>query len=47
MGADGVYPHLYNGGRLGHGEVEKIILLQRNDAGWGATNIAAADWLTY
>lgn len=33
---EGLFPHLYNGLRLGRGEVESVWVLERGDGGWEA-----------
>ncbi|KAF8587764.1 hypothetical protein K439DRAFT_754832 [Ramaria rubella] len=44
-GVDGVYPHLYNGGRLGNAEVESIQNWERKSGGWDDVTEAAKAWL--
>lgn len=47
IGADGVFPHLYNGGRLGSREIDSIFTLEKSGHEWDTQIIAGADWLIY
>ncbi|RDB22857.1 hypothetical protein Hypma_010339 [Hypsizygus marmoreus] len=48
VGAEGVFPHLYNGGRLGREEVETVFTLEKSDEAWDIEEIKkTAHWLIY
>ncbi|KAF8076253.1 hypothetical protein FPV67DRAFT_1664539 [Lyophyllum atratum] len=47
IGAEGVYPHLYNGGQLGNGEVENVFVLEKGSDDWDVEKIRGEDWLVY
>jgi len=48
IGGEGIYPHLYNDGQLGKGEVESVIHLEKlNNADWSTLKITESDWLIY
>ncbi|KAJ7283777.1 hypothetical protein C8J57DRAFT_1293551 [Mycena rebaudengoi] len=44
--AEGVFPHLYNGGRLGSGEIESVFVFE-NAGDWEEAARKAASWLIY
>ncbi|KXG45447.1 uncharacterized protein PGRI_039960 [Penicillium griseofulvum] len=43
---EGLFPHLYNGLKLGREEVESVAIWQ-NDEGWDKALAAAKPWLLY
>ncbi|KAJ5232161.1 hypothetical protein N7468_005117 [Penicillium chermesinum] len=43
---EGLFPHLYNGLKLGHDEVESVAVWQ-NDNGWDQALVGAKDWLLF
>ncbi|KAJ5384974.1 hypothetical protein N7517_002885 [Penicillium concentricum] len=43
---EGLFPHLYNGLKLGREEVESVAIWQ-NDEGWNNALTAAKPWLLY
>ncbi|KAG6903379.1 hypothetical protein C0995_013132 [Termitomyces sp. Mi166 len=47
IGCDGVFPHLYNGGRLGNEEVENVVTLEKEGANWDIEKIKESHWLIY
>jgi uncharacterized protein (DUF952 family) len=46
-GGEGVFPHLYNGFKLGTDEVESVQSLEKGPDGWDSALKAAEAWLTY
>lgn len=46
-GGEGMFPHLYNGLRLGREEVESVRILERGSHGWDSALKAADSWLLY
>ncbi|KAJ4468759.1 hypothetical protein J3R30DRAFT_3553841 [Lentinula aciculospora] len=48
-GGEGMFPHLYNGFKLGGDEVDSIKLLEQVDGTWDKTieNVIEAGWLVY
>jgi uncharacterized protein (DUF952 family) len=46
-GGEGVFPHLYNGFKLGTDEVESVQSLEKGSDGWDSALKAAEAWLTY
>ncbi|KAF9469013.1 hypothetical protein BDZ94DRAFT_1245159 [Collybia nuda] len=46
-GGEGMFPHLYNGGRLGRGEVESQAVWENNGVGWDQALERAESWLIY
>lgn len=47
IGGDMVFPHLYNGGQLGSGEVENVFTLLKGEGNWEVQEIQKAEWLIY
>lgn len=47
VGADGVFPHLYNGGQLGSGEVDELFVVEKEGNEWEIEKIKASEWLVY
>ena len=45
-GGEGLFPHLYNGLKLGKDEAESVRVLE-NSGGWDAALKEAEDWLVY
>ena len=45
-GEEGLFPHLYNGLKLGKDEVESVRVLE-NSGGWDAALEEVDDWLIY
>ncbi|ETW79007.1 hypothetical protein HETIRDRAFT_324453 [Heterobasidion irregulare TC 32-1] len=45
-GGEGVFPHLYNGLRLGKDEVERVETLEKGDDDWGQA-VHSASWLVW
>ncbi|KAJ5959988.1 uncharacterized protein N7479_007138 [Penicillium vulpinum] len=43
---EGLFPHLYNGLKLGREEIESVAIWQ-NDEGWNKALTAAKPWLLY
>ncbi|KAJ8581941.1 hypothetical protein M405DRAFT_831479 [Rhizopogon salebrosus TDB-379] len=46
-GGEGVFPHLYNGFKLGTDEVESVQSLEKGSDGWDSALKAAEAWLIY
>ncbi|KAJ7228791.1 hypothetical protein GGX14DRAFT_415056 [Mycena pura] len=46
-GGEGMFPHLYNGGRLGSAEVESVVVWHRKGANWDEVLSKAKLWLVY
>lgn len=46
-GGEGMFPHLYNGFKLGKDEVESIQIWERGSDGWDSALKEAEEWLTY
>jgi uncharacterized protein (DUF952 family) len=46
-GGEGVFPHLYNGFKLGTDEVESVHGLEKGSDGWDSALKAAEAWLIY
>lgn len=46
-GGEGMFPHLYNGGRLGSDEVESVVLWEKTETGWDEALERAKGWLVY
>ncbi|KAH7890284.1 hypothetical protein F5I97DRAFT_1834256 [Phlebopus sp. FC_14] len=48
-GGEGMFPHLYNGLRLGREEVESVLVVPNGEAGWeeALSEDAVAGWLVY
>lgn len=46
-GAEGMFPHLYNGLRLGSAEIESVELWQNSESGWDEAIEKANTWLVY
>jgi uncharacterized protein (DUF952 family) len=46
-GGEGVFPHLYNGFKLGTDEVESVQSLEKGSDGWNSALKAAEAWLIY
>lgn len=46
-GGEGMFPHLYNGLKLGKGEIESVARWERTEGGWDDALEKAADWLVY
>jgi uncharacterized protein (DUF952 family) len=46
-GGEGVFPHLYNGFKLGKDEVESVQTLEQGPDGWDSALKAADAWLIY
>ncbi|TFK43391.1 hypothetical protein BDQ12DRAFT_674905 [Crucibulum laeve] len=44
-GDEGMFPHLYNGGRLGNNEIDSIQHWEKDNAGWDTALQKAASWL--
>ncbi|KAK7440062.1 hypothetical protein VKT23_017310 [Stygiomarasmius scandens] len=45
-GGEGMFPHLYNGFKLGKDEIERVEIVQRQGDGWGeAIAKAQNEWL--
>lgn len=44
-GGEGLFPHLYNGGRLGHNEIETIRHWHQEDNKWDAALAENNTWL--
>jgi uncharacterized protein (DUF952 family) len=44
---EGMFPHLYNGLKLGRDEVDSMQSLTRTDEGWDQALRQAEDWLVY
>ncbi|KAF9008923.1 hypothetical protein BDQ17DRAFT_1539318 [Cyathus striatus] len=42
---EGLFPHLYNDGKLGKTEVESVLLMERNENGWDDALEKARNWL--
>ncbi|KAG6911715.1 hypothetical protein DXG01_007965 [Tephrocybe rancida] len=47
IGGEGVFPHLYNGGQLGSGEVEEVVTLKKEGDDWDIDKIRESSWLIY
>ncbi|KAG5648684.1 hypothetical protein DXG03_000030 [Asterophora parasitica] len=47
IGAEGVFPHLYNDGQLGMGEVESVFEVEKDGNNWDLNKIKALEWLLY
>ncbi|GLB33675.1 putative protein of unknown function (DUF952) [Lyophyllum shimeji] len=47
IGAEGIYPHLHNGGQLGSEEVEDVFVLERGGEDWDIEKIRNSEWLVY
>jgi len=45
-GAEGFFPHLYNGFRMGNAEVDRVEILEKGD-GWDEAAVKANNWLIY
>ncbi|KAJ7276271.1 hypothetical protein B0H12DRAFT_11565 [Mycena haematopus] len=46
-GGEGFFPHLYNGGRLGSGEIESVVVWRRTSGNWDDVLKEAESWLLY
>ena len=46
-GGEGMFPHLYNGLRLGSSEIESVELWKREEGGWDEALERAMTWLVY
>lgn len=48
-GGEGMFPHLYNGLRLGKGEVESVRVLENKEGGWAIAieDVAFKEWFVY
>ncbi|KAF7355204.1 hypothetical protein MSAN_01436200 [Mycena sanguinolenta] len=46
-GGEGFFPHLYNGGRLGSGEIESVAVWNRTSGNWDEALEKAESWLLY
>lgn len=46
-GGEGLFPHLYNGLKLGKDEVERVRVLENDSGGWDTALKEAEDWLVY
>ncbi|TFK76038.1 hypothetical protein BDN72DRAFT_831481 [Pluteus cervinus] len=44
---EGLFPHLYNGGRLGHAEIESVATWENGEDGWDKALEGANAWLVY
>lgn len=44
---EGMFPHLYNGGRLGNDEIESLVIWENDGASWDITLRKAKSWLLY
>ena len=49
MGEDNVFPHLYNGLRLGRAEIESIVEWEQDSKGWDTAieKARSESWLIY
>ena len=45
-GGEGMFPHIYNGLKLGVSEVERVVILEKED-GWDTALEKAQEWLVY
>ncbi|KAG5728979.1 hypothetical protein E4T56_gene15191 [Termitomyces sp. T112] len=45
IGDDGVFPHLYNGGRLGSEEVQNVVTIKKEGEDWDIMKIKESPWL--
>ncbi|KAG6920215.1 hypothetical protein DXG01_004984 [Tephrocybe rancida] len=46
-GGEGMFPHLYNGLKLGKDEIESVHLMEKEEGGWDAALLKAREWLLY
>jgi len=46
-GGEGMFPHLYNGGRVGSAEVESVKLVEKTGSGWDEALERIRPWLVY
>ena len=46
-GGEGMFPHLYNRGRLGNAEIESIEVWEKTGNGWDEALARAKAWLVY
>ncbi|KAJ7507679.1 hypothetical protein B0H11DRAFT_1968085 [Mycena galericulata] len=46
-GGEGFFPHLYNDGRLGLGEIDSVAVWERNGGNWEEALKRAESWLVY
>ncbi|KAF9481083.1 hypothetical protein BDN70DRAFT_912424 [Pholiota conissans] len=47
-GGEGMFPHLYNGLKLGKDEIESVKILENKEGGWDAAVASASgDWLQW
>ncbi|KAK7061608.1 hypothetical protein R3P38DRAFT_2830471 [Favolaschia claudopus] len=46
-GEEGFFPHLYNGGRLGSGEIESVAVWHQTGGSWDSALQKAEAWLVY
>lgn len=44
---EGMFPHLYNGGRLGQEEIESLVVWENDGANWDTTLRKAEFWLLH
>ena len=42
-----MFPHLYNGGRLGQEEIESLVVWENDGANWDTTLRKAEFWLLH
>ncbi|KAG6880446.1 hypothetical protein C0992_000048 [Termitomyces sp. T32_za158] len=45
IGDNNVFPHLYNGGRLGREEIENVVTIEKESKDWDIEKIKESDWL--
>ncbi|KAJ7742468.1 hypothetical protein DFH07DRAFT_836568 [Mycena maculata] len=46
-GGEGFFPHLYNGGRLGSGEIDSVHVVWKRNGNWDEALNEAESWLVY
>ncbi|KIJ63954.1 hypothetical protein HYDPIDRAFT_112442 [Hydnomerulius pinastri MD-312] len=46
-GGEGMFPHLYNGFKLGKDEVDDILVVERGDGEWEAAIQEVQGWMIY
>ncbi|EJC99614.1 uncharacterized protein FOMMEDRAFT_22754 [Fomitiporia mediterranea MF3/22] len=46
-GGEGMFPHLYNGLKLGKDEIESVQTWEKGDGGWDEALKKAESWLVY
>ncbi|KAG6840463.1 hypothetical protein C0991_006599 [Blastosporella zonata] len=47
VGGDGIFPHLYNDGQLGSGEIGDVFILKKEGDEWNTEMIDKCNWLIY